>query len=417
MMNAPKRRAMTQPRRTTSLSVVIPAFNEVKAITGVVERVLSLQAPLADVGITGPEVIVVDDGSRDGTAEAVWQLEGVRVMRHAQNRGYGAALKTGLASAQGDLVAFLDADGTYPPEHLPELCAALLSGADVVIGSRMARGESEMPLVRRLGNRIFAALVSLLSSRRVFDCASGMRVLRREVLPQLYPLPDGLNFTPIMSLRAVHEGLAVIEVPITYRERIGRSKLSVVRDGLQYAHSIVWTALSYNPARVLGVLGITGVVIAAFVGSGLVIARARGITTLGPSGVAAVFAALVAGVAGVSLFNLGITFNYLIALFRRQPVRAGVFGKPLFAAPLDRHFGWLGLATAGTGVSIAGAALGLGLRGWEVARLWLYLVGSALLILVGLQLVISWVLMRTLEDLSQRDVRTQTDMRGGNDRV
>jgi hypothetical protein len=149
------------------------------------------------------------------------------------------------------------------------------------------------------------------------------------------------------------------------------------------------------------------------VGVGLVAARLSGITHLSPAGVAAIFAALVLGVGGVSVFALGATFNYLVALFRRQPARMGLFGKPIFDPPLDRHFGWMGLTIGTIGIILALVSLSLGLNGWEMSRLWLWLVGSALLMLVGLQLVLSWVLMRTLEELSQRDSRTQDDLRGG----
>jgi glycosyltransferase involved in cell wall biosynthesis len=404
-----------------ALSVVIPAFDEEAAIADVVARVLALQPQLARRGIDGPQVIIVDDGSRDRTAEIAQRVAGVLVIRHPENRGYGAALKSGLARASGDLIAFLDADGTYQPESIPQLCEAALDGADVVIGSRMtapvdgaARGAPNgMPAMRRVGNRLFAGLVTLLGDRRIRDCASGMRVIRRSALAHLYPLPDGLNFTPIMSLRAMHEGLVLEEVPITYAERIGESKLRVARDGLRYVQSILWIALSYNPVRVLGALGVAGVAIAALIGLGLTAARLSGVTTLSPWGVAAIFVALVAGVAGVSLFALGAMFNYLVTLFRKQPVRVGLFGKPLFTRPLERHFGWLGLIIGAIGVTIAGISLALGLQGWEVARLWLYLVGSALFMLVGLQLMIAWAVIRTLEEISQRDLRARSDALGG----
>jgi glycosyltransferase involved in cell wall biosynthesis len=386
-----------------TFSVVIPAYNEEQAIGPVLERVLSLRARLAADGLDGPEVIVVDDGSSDRTAEIAGAVPQVQLIRHGGNRGYGAALKSGMVAARGDLIAFLDADGTYPPEHFPALWAEALAGADVVVGSRMANGAGAMPFSRRVGNFAFAALVTLLGNGRVRDSASGMRVLRREALQRLAPLPDGLNFTPIMSLRAMHEGLSVVEVPIPYAERVGRSKLSVVRDGVRYLQSIVWTALGYNPVRVLGGLGLAGIAVALSVGAGLVVTRLGGVTTLGPWGVAAVFVALVAGVSGVSLFGLGATFNYLLALLRREPIRYGVFGKPLFARPLERHFGWLGTVMGGIGAAVAAGSLALGASGWAIDRLWLYLVGSALLILVGLQLIVSWVLMRTLQDVAQRD--------------
>jgi len=143
---------MTIPK----LSVVIPAYNEENSISAILDRVLGIRPGLQAVGAEGPEIIVVDDGSRDRTAEIVGSYQEVRLIRHAKNRGYGGALKTGFCNATGNLLAFLDADGTYPPEHFPELCRAALNGADLVIGSRMAGAESEMPPVRRLGNLIFA---------------------------------------------------------------------------------------------------------------------------------------------------------------------------------------------------------------------------------------------------------------------
>jgi hypothetical protein len=145
----------------------------------------------------------------------------------------------------------------------------------------------------------------------------------------------------------------------------------------------------------------------------MAIARLRGVTTLGPWDVVALFAAMVTGVAGVSLFALGATFNYLVSLFRKQPVRLGLFGKPIFNPPLDRYFGWMGLTAGGVGVILSIGTLMLGINGWPIERLWLYLVGSALLMLVGLQLTISWVLMRTLEELSDRELHAQHDLSGG----
>jgi hypothetical protein len=126
--------------------------------------------------------------------------------------------------------------------------------------------------------------------------------------------------------------------------------------------------------------------------------------------VAALYAALVAGVAGISVFSLGVTFNYLVSLFYKRPIRQGLFGKPLFKVPLDRHFGWLGALVLLVGLGLGVISLALGLNGWELARIWLYLLGSALLILVGVQLFICWVLLRVLDELSQREVLVDRDM-------
>jgi hypothetical protein len=391
------------------LSVVIPAYNEEDGIAEIARRVLAVRDGLSQMGV-GLELLVVDDGSRDKTAQVASGIEGVRLIRHPRNRGYGAALKTGFGEARGELIGFLDADGTYPPEFFPQLCQRALNGADLIIGSRMAGADSRMPMTRRVGNLFFAALLTLISRQRVTDSASGMRVFKREVLERIYPLPDGLNLTPVMSTRAIHEGIQVAEVPIPYSERVGRSKLSVVRDGRIFLQSMIWTALSYNPVRILGMIGLAGIGLAALAALGLIAARLSGVTNLGPWGVAALFAALVAGVTGISIFSLGVTFNYLVTLFYKRPVRQGLFGKPIFATPLDQHFGWVGILSTLAGLVVGGVSLGLGVSGWAIERLWLYLLGSAMLVLVGVQLVIYWVLLRVLAELSQREVLAKKDL-------
>jgi hypothetical protein len=394
---------------STILSVVIPAYNEEDGIEAILERVLSVRPALAEAGIGDLELIVVDDGSADRTAE-VAERPGVRVVRHPANKGYGAALKTGFNAARGDLLAFLDADGTYPPECFPDLCREALAGADLVVGSRRSGAASEMPLVRRVGNLLWSNLVTLLGNHRVIDPASGMRVFRREALERLYPLPDGLNFTPVMSTRAVHEHVRLVEVPIPYKERVGRSKLSVVHDGMRFLRTIVTTALSYNPVRLLGGVGVGLVALAGLIAIVLVGMRAAGTAELGPWGVASTFLAVTLGIAGIDLFALGATFNYLVTLFHKRPVRQGLFGRPIFRVPLDRHFWWMGGLAGLAGLAFGGVSLVLGLQGWPIERLWLYLLAGTMLVLVGLQLAIFWVIMRVLEELSQREALAKADM-------
>lgn len=394
-----------------TLSIVIPALNEEEGISDIITRVQDIRADLKQAGIENLEILVVDDGSTDGTARIASTFDSVRVIRHPSNRGYGAAIKTGFANACGDWLAFLDADSTYPPELFAKLCrTAVQEKADVVVGSRRSGADTQMPLVRRIGNVLWSTLVSYIGKKRILDPASGMRIVRRSALPRLYPLPDGLNFTPVMSTRAVHEGLNVIEVPIPYHERSGRSKLRVVQDGTRFLKTIVWTALEYNPVRILGTFGLLGLGIAGLVGVSLVALRLQGVTELGPWGAFSVFAALVLAVAGVSTFALGITFNYLTGLLHHGPVplprHITVFGRPI-----DHQFGWLGAVIFLGGVSLAVTSLALALQGWEISRLWLWLLGSALFTLVGLQLFISWVLMRVMEALNDRPVRVTDEMR------
>jgi glycosyltransferase involved in cell wall biosynthesis len=386
----------------TTLSIVIPAYNEENGIAEIIERVLAVRPAVARAGVAGFELIVVDDGSRDRTAEIARRYADVRVIQQP-NRGYGGALKTGFREARGELLAFLDADGTYPPEAYPQLCrAALDQQADVVVGSRMSGARSEMPITRRVGNTIFATLLTILSSTRVSDSASGMRVLRREAMNRLYPLPDGLNFTPAMSTRAIFENLKIVEVPIEYSERVGRSKLSVIKDGFRFLHSIVWTVITYNPVRLFGLAGF------ALVAFGLLVA----IGAAGSLEFPRLFAALVLAVAGINLFSIGTLFNYIVSLFHQREIRQGLFGRPLMRKPLERHFGWAGLASMAGGVLIYIVA---SVNDWTAPTSpapWFAPAVSSLLVLTGLQLVAAWFLSRVLADLTTRSVKAHADLNG-----
>jgi len=394
----------------TVLSIVIPAYNEENGIAEIANRVLAVAPALKEVGVEKLELLVIDDGSKDRTAEVAEGIPGVSLIRHPKNKGYGAALKTGFSKASGELIGFLDADGTYPPEYFPQLCKAALNGSELVIGSRMAGAESQMPVTRRIGNFFFANLLSILGRQKVTDSASGMRVFKREILEKIYPLPDGLNLTPVMSTRALHEEIKIEEIAIPYSERVGRSKLSVIRDGRIFLQSMVWTALSYNPVRILGLLGLVGVGVTGLIFLGLFISRLNGVTTLGAWGTVALFTALISAVAGVNVFALGVTFNYLVSLFYKKPIRQGLFGKPIFKTPLDQQFGWMGVVSIVLGLTVALASLVLGVNGWDIERLWFYLLSSAMIFLVGVQLVVYWLLLRILEELSQRELLIKQDM-------
>ena len=245
------------------LTIVIPALNEEEAIGDTLRRTLEARSYItANSPVRDVDVVVVSDGSSDRTEEIAKGFEDVTVLVFEKNRGYGAAIKCGFEHGRGDLVSFLDADGTCDPKIFADLCRALEERhADLVLGSRMGP-DSEMPLVRTIGNRIFAWILGALSKRIVKDTASGMRVIRRDALDSLYPLPDGLHFTPAMSARALLEDkLTLVEVPMPYSERVGRSKLSVVKDGIRFLTVILRAAVAHRPSRPL-LMAAAGLVLA-----------------------------------------------------------------------------------------------------------------------------------------------------------
>ena len=233
------------------LSIVIPALNEEESIADIVSRCLEAKIDIQkEAGIDEVEIIVVSDGSTDRTVERAKSFSEIQVVVFEENQGYGAAIKEGWRQSAGSLLAFIDADGTCDPRYFADMCRILReTSADIVLGSRLGP-DSRMPFVRRLGNRIYALLLGYLCGRYITDAASGMRVVRRESLTDLYPLPDGLHFTPSMSARALLNGLKIVELPMPYEERVGASKLSVLKDGIRFFGAIIRGVLCYRPERI-----------------------------------------------------------------------------------------------------------------------------------------------------------------------
>jgi len=241
------------------LLIAIPALNEEASIQRIIARSLAAREPIiAASPVTDVEIAVVSDGSTDRTVELAQAFgDDIHLIVFPYNRGYGAAIKEAWERSDADLLGFLDADGTCDPRFFGPLCDTLMAEkADVVLGCRLNE-KSRMPMVRRIGNGIFASMLSVLSSTRVRDTASGMRVVRRESLAQLYPLPDGLHFTPAMSARAMlSDRVKIVEIDMPYHEREGESKLRVAKDGLRFLKVILDAAFLYRPARPLAMLGL-----------------------------------------------------------------------------------------------------------------------------------------------------------------
>jgi glycosyltransferase involved in cell wall biosynthesis len=240
-------------------TVIVPAFNEE---TGLATVLSELCANLPNCGLKEFEIIVVDDGSSDGTGDIARSYEGVTVVTHQTNRGYGAALKSGIRHAHYELVCFTDADGTYPNQRIPDLTAHLIAGEhDMVVGART--GESVViPFIRRPAKWVIGRLANFVAGMPIPDFNSGLRVLRRQVALQwLNLLPDGFSFTTTITLAMVCNSYSVDYLPINYHARLGRSKIRPIHDTLNFAHLVLRIALYFAPLKVF--LPLSGFLLAA----------------------------------------------------------------------------------------------------------------------------------------------------------
>ncbi|HEY7412479.1 MAG TPA: glycosyltransferase family 2 protein [Vicinamibacteria bacterium] len=247
------------------ITVVIPAYNEEEGVAATVE---GLGRVLSEAGIAA-EVVVVDDGSTDATGARA-AAAGARVVRHPHNVGYGRALKDGILAAQHDTVVIADADGTYPPAHVPALLAEYGKGFDMVVGARSGGHYRESALKAPL-RWALKVLVEFTAGRRVPDVNSGLRVFSRAtVTPSFRHLSDSFSFTTSLTLAYMMTGKFVSYLPIGYGPRVGRSKVHLLRDSLRTLQYIVQAIAYYNPVKLFLLLSLGAVALAlAFLASGL----------------------------------------------------------------------------------------------------------------------------------------------------
>ena len=220
------------------VSVVIPCLNEAETIAECVTRARRV----LDEAVLEGEVIVVDNGSEDGSGDLA-RRAGAHVVVEPR-RGYGSAYLAGLAVAAGDYIVMVDADLTYDFGEIPHFVRELENGAQVVIGNRMQNIKpGAMPLLSRLGNPLLSGFLNVLHRTNIHDAHCGMRALRRDVVPILNLRTVGMELASEMVIRATREHLDVREVPIALHPRVGTSKLSPFRDGWRHLRLI----LVYNP--------------------------------------------------------------------------------------------------------------------------------------------------------------------------
>jgi glycosyltransferase involved in cell wall biosynthesis len=226
------------------ISVVIPAYNEEKTIETAVSRVLAVDLD--------KEIILVNDGSTDGTRERLDRLAAppvVRVFHHDSNRGKGAALRTGFAAAQGDVVIVQDADLEYDPQEYFKLLRPIQDGrADVVYGSRFAGGECRRVLYywHSVGNRLLTLFSNMFTNLNLTDMETCYKLFRREVIQSIRLRENRFGFEPEVTAKLASRGYRIYEVGVTYSGRTyAEGKKTGWKDGLR----ALWCILKYNVFR------------------------------------------------------------------------------------------------------------------------------------------------------------------------
>ncbi|RKX71220.1 glycosyltransferase family 2 protein [candidate division WOR-3 bacterium] len=218
--------------KEVDLSIIIPVYNEEDSIRSVLERVKEL--PIEK------EIIVVDDCSRDRTYEILKEIDGIRLIRHEQNRGKGAAIRTGLTHAKGRFTIIQDADLEYPVEVIPKL---LIRGSDIVYGSRML-GRSRFLFLSYWANRLLSLLTSLLYNHRITDMETCYKLIRTDLLKALKLKANRFDIEPEITAKLLRSGHRITEIPIDYIGR-KRGKKIGVKDGI----SAILTLLRYRIFR------------------------------------------------------------------------------------------------------------------------------------------------------------------------
>jgi polyisoprenyl-phosphate glycosyltransferase len=226
------------------VSVVMPAYEEEEAIGPVIDAIKAAMTTTR----YAYEILVVDDGSTDKTVE-VARARRVRVQQHPDNRGSGAARKTGLLLAKGDIIVMIDADGTYPAEAIPQLLE-YFPMYDQVVGARQTEKGTHR-FLRTLAKESVKALASYLVGKPIPDLNSGLRAFKKDLmLRYIYLIPDGFSCVSTMSLAFLANKHSVAYMPIAYFERVGRSKFHPIKDTYNYILTVIRVVTYFHPLHV-----------------------------------------------------------------------------------------------------------------------------------------------------------------------
>ena len=257
---------MVAAEPTLDVSIVLPVHNEAGHLADELARISASM----DRSSYSWELVVVDDGSTDGSGEIGKGLPHVRVLRTRRNRGSGAARRIGTEAARGRVVVWSDADMTYPNDQIPELVAELGDG-DHIVGARTSE-QGTLKILRVPAKWAIRRLASYLTRTKIPDLNSGFRAFRRDVgLQFTQQLPTGFSCVTTITMAFLMNGYEVRYVPIPYKERAGRSKFHWFRDTSRYVLQVIRMMLTYDPLRVaLPIASVLGVVFAAKLGYDIV---------------------------------------------------------------------------------------------------------------------------------------------------
>ena len=298
-------------------------------------------------------------------------------------------------------MGFLDADGTYPAEALFSMYQQTAPmSPDLVIGCRLDE-PSGMPGIRSVGNRAFSKLLGITSNSSVKDIASGMRLLRRDRVAELVALPDGLDFTPAMTTWALHDGWAVKEVPISYRERIGASKLNVFKDGLRFAFHILSISSLYNPLKLFGAAGLvlSAVALALVVQPLIVYFQIREVPG---TSIYRLLTALLFWALGLQSMACGMVGASMARILHRKPLRESRFERFVLRPSITGRLHWLALAFVVAALALNGRAIIEYVTLGTVSEHWSRVLAGVVLVLTSLQMLLFEFLVRYLRALDSR---------------
>lgn len=240
--------------KNCQVTVIIPAFNEEKIIAEDIDVIVEAMEK-SDYQY---EIIVVDDGSTDKTAQIIKAKKEVKLIQHSYNRGVGAARKTGIIKARGEIIVMTDGDGTYPNQDIPKLLN-YIKNYDMVVGARIGKNVT-WPLIRRPARWFIRKLASYLIATKIPDLNSGLRVFKKDLARKFFAiLPDGHSWVSTITLAFLANGYTIKYVPIDYYKRKGKSTIHPIKDTYNFILLVIRTVMYFNPLRIF--LPLTGIVL------------------------------------------------------------------------------------------------------------------------------------------------------------